>query len=98
MSEKTAANGHGLEEAMALLINNQAALVGRQAETDRAQVEFQRQQVEFQRKHLEFEAETKERFLRIEGQMAEIIRVLKAHTAQLERLTDAVREKIGFKQ
>ena len=32
-----------------------------------------------------------------EAQMAEIIRVLSEHNRQIERLTEAVREKIGFK-
>jgi len=68
---------------MAMLIQNQATFVSRLAETDR--------------RHLEFERETAERFTRIEAQMAEIIRVLNEHTRQLERLTEAVREKIGFK-
>ena len=79
-----------LEEAMALLVQNQAAFVGQLAETDR--------------QHLQFERETAERFARIEAQMAEIIRVLNEHGRllaehgrQLERLTEAVREKIGFK-
>ena len=79
-----------LEEAMALLIQNQAAFVGRLAETDR--------------QHLQFEREAAERFARIEAQMAEIIRVLNEHgrllaehSRLLERLPEAVREKIGFK-
>lgn len=84
-------NGHSrLEEAMALLVQNQAAFVGRQGETDRAHVEFER-------RHLEFERETADRFARIEAQMAEIIRVLSEHGRILERLTEAVRDKIGFK-
>jgi hypothetical protein len=72
-----------LEEAMAMLIQNEAAFVGRLAETDRL--------------HLEYERETRERFARIESQMAEVIRVLNEHTRTIERLADAVRDKIGFK-
>jgi hypothetical protein len=34
--------------------------------------------------------------VRIEAQMAEIIRVLNEHTRILERLPEAVRERIGF--
>jgi hypothetical protein len=75
---------------MALLIQNQAAFVGQLAETDRA--------------HIKFERETAERFARIEAQIAEIIRilaehgrVLAEHSRLLERLPDAVRDKIGFK-
>jgi len=77
-------NGHDrLEEAMALLIQNQAAFVSRLAETDRI--------------HAQFERETAERFARIEAQMAEIIRVLSEHGRLLERLPEAIRDKIGFK-
>ena len=97
---------------MTLLIQNQAGFLARVGETDRAQIEFQRQQLElerrhldferkhleFERKHQEYERETAERFARIEIQMAEIIRVLNEHTRQLASLTEAVREKIGFKQ
>ena len=79
-----------LDEAMALLVQNEAAFVGRLAETDRVHLEFER-------RHLEFERETAERFARIEAQMAEIIRVLSEHGRLIEGLTDAVREKIGFK-
>jgi hypothetical protein len=82
--KSTPPNGHDrLEEAMATLIQNQAAFVSRLAETDR--------------RHLEFERETAERFARIEAQMAEIIRVLAEHSRLLERLPEAVRDKIGFK-
>ena len=91
-------NGHSrLEEALTTLIQNQAALLGRVAETDRAHLEFER-------RHLEFERETAERFARIEAKMAEIIRVLNEHgqllaehSRLLERLPEAVRDKIGFK-
>jgi hypothetical protein len=38
-----------------------------------------------------------ERFARIEAEMAEIIRVLNEHSRMLERLPEAVRDKIGFK-
>jgi hypothetical protein len=69
----TSQNGHDrLDEAMALLIQNQAAFVGHMAENER-------------------------RFARIEGQMAEIIRILSEHNRKIDQLTEAVREKIGFK-
>jgi hypothetical protein len=91
-------NGHNrLDEALATLIQNQAALLARVAETDQAHVEYERQHLEFERRHQEFERETVERFARIEGQMAEIIRVLNEHGRLLERLPEAVRDKIGFK-
>lgn len=84
-------NGHDrLAEALATLVQNQASFVAQLGNNERQQLEFKRQ-------HLEFERETKERFARIEAQMAEIIRVLSDHTRVLERLTEAVRDKIGFK-
>ena len=107
MAKKRTTSGNGrtrLEEAMATLVQNQAAFVNRLGETDRAQVEFERQHLEFERQHLEFERrhqeferETAARFARIEVQMAEIIRVLAEHGRLLERLPEAVRDKIGFK-
>jgi hypothetical protein len=94
----TSQNGHDrLEEAMTMLIQNQAAFLARVSETDRLTAEYRRQQ-------LEIERETKERFARIEAQIGEVIRVLNdhtqilaEHTRILERLPDAVREKIAFK-
>ena len=72
-----------LEEAMALLIQNQAAFVGSLAESDKRMAEMQRV--------------TSERFARIENDMAAILRVLAEHSRILERLPEAVRDKIGFK-
>ncbi|MFL5243297.1 MAG: hypothetical protein ACJ8FY_14420 [Gemmataceae bacterium] len=84
MTKKTAENGHSdLEQAIATLINNQAAFVTQLAESERLRLKLDR--------------ESTERFARIEGQMAEIIRVLNEHGRILERLPEAVREKIGFK-
>ena len=65
-----------LDEAMALLIQNQAAFLGRLAEIDRT---------------------SSERFERIERDIAAILRVLNEHSRTLERLPEAVRDKIGFK-
>jgi hypothetical protein len=79
-----------LDEALATLVQNQAAFVGRLAESDRAHLEFER-------RHLEYQRETAERFARIEAQMAEIIRVLAEHSRLLEHLPEAVRETMGFK-
>ena len=80
----TASNGRDrLEEALATLIQNQAAFVSSLRETDRL--------------HAQFERETAERFARIEAQMAEIIRVLNEHSRLLTGLPEAVRDKIGFR-
>ena len=87
-----------LDEAIATLIENQAALLARVAETDQAHVEFQRQYLEFERRHFEFERETAERLAHIEAQMAEILHVLNNHGRMLERLPETVRDKIGFQR
>jgi hypothetical protein len=72
-----------LDEAMAMLIQNQAAFVAQHADLER--------------RHLELRSEAVERFARIEAQIAQIIQVLTDHSRQLERLTEAVRDNIGFK-
>jgi hypothetical protein len=85
MAKKNAAqNGHDrLEEAMALLIQNQAAFLNRVAESDKRLSEMER--------------ENSERFARIERDMGSVLRVLAEHSRILERLPEAIREKIGFK-
>jgi hypothetical protein len=65
-----------LEEAMALLIQNQ---------------------VSFLRDMRDMERANSERFTKIEATMTSILRVLDQHGRMLERLPEAVREKIGFK-
>lgn len=90
---KKGQNGNGqdrLSEAMALLIQNQAAFVADLRESEHQRLEFQRQ-------HLEFERATQEQFAQIKAQMAEIIRVLNEHGRILANLPEAVRDKIGFK-
>jgi hypothetical protein len=79
-----------LEEAIAMLVQNEAAFVGRLSENDRRHAENERL-------HLELKREADERFARIEAKMAEIIRVLAEHGRLLERLPEAIRDKIGFK-
>ncbi len=72
----TSNGGARLEEAMAVLIQNQVGFLSRMSEMERA---------------------SSERFARIEQDMSAILRVLAEHSRLLERLPDAVREKIGFK-
>jgi hypothetical protein len=72
-----------LEEAMALLIQNQAAFLGRVAEMDRVSSD-------------RF-ARIDERFARLESNMTAVLRVLAEHGRLLEALPEAVRDKIGFK-
>jgi hypothetical protein len=78
-----------LEEAMVMLVQNQAAFVNRLPETDRAHSEFERG-------HLEIQREIADRFAHIESQLKEIIRVLAEHGRLLERLPEMIRESIGF--
>lgn len=46
---------------------------------------------------MKYRRRTYERFARIENGMATILRVLAEHSRLLERLPEAVRDKIGFK-
>jgi hypothetical protein len=70
-------NGGGrLEEAMAMLIQNQASFLSRRSEIERT---------------------SSEQFGRIEQDMSAILRVLAEHSRLLERLPEAVRDKIGLK-
>ncbi len=75
---------------MALLIQNEAAFVGRLAESDNRMAESDKQMSEFERV-------TSERFARIERDMSAILQVLAEHSRMLERLPEAVHDKIGFK-
>ncbi|MGH7137831.1 MAG: hypothetical protein ACREHD_18940, partial [Pirellulales bacterium] len=67
----------------ATLTQNQAAFLAHAAKTDRIIAKYRRR--------------TDERFARIENDMATILRVLAEHSRLLERLPEAVRDKIGFK-
>ena len=81
---KTQENGQNhLQEAMTLLIQNQAAFLGRVSEMDRLSSE-------------RF-ARIDERFARLETNMATVLRVLAEHGRMLETLPQAVRDKSGFK-
>jgi hypothetical protein len=69
--------GNGrLEEAVAVLIQNQAAFLARATESDRRLSDLERTNAE--------------RFARLEA-------LLLRHEQRLQELTDAIREKIGFK-
>jgi hypothetical protein len=83
--------------ALATLVQTQAAFLASLAETDRAQVVAEQRHLKPERRHLKVARETEARFLRIEAQVAEIIRVLNEHTRIFERLPEAIRERTGFK-
>ncbi len=84
MAKKGAAqNGNRLEEAMALLIQNQASFLGRLAEIEREGSD------RFRRIENDMAA-----ILRV---LSEHGRLLADHSRMLEQLPEAVRDKIGFK-
>jgi hypothetical protein len=87
----TTQSGHNrLEEAIAILLQTQAAFLARLAESDKRLADNER--------------EASERFARIErdltailGVLSEHSRVLSEQSRLLERLPEAVRDKIGFR-
>ncbi len=79
---KNQRNGR-LEEALAILIQNQASFLARMAETDQQIAEMQRI--------------NSERFARIEAILLDHSRILADHGRILEALPDTIRQKIGFK-
>jgi hypothetical protein len=90
-TKRTPQNGRDrLEEAMTtlmqnqtMLMQNQAAFLARLSENDRRLAEAQRLSAD--------------RFARLEAEMAAVRRVLAELSLLLERLPEAVRDKIGFK-
>jgi len=79
---KNQTNGR-LEEAIAILLQNQAAFLARASEIDR-------QRSELQQRVFEMDRLNSERFARIEA-------ILMEHTRILRALPEAIREKIGVK-
>jgi hypothetical protein len=77
-----ATNNH-LQEAMALLIRNQAAFVEQIARNDQ--------------ERLKLERESKETFARIEERFSRLEAILRQHTRILEQLPEVIKEKIAFK-
>jgi ectoine hydroxylase-related dioxygenase (phytanoyl-CoA dioxygenase family) len=102
-------NHNRLEEAMALLINNQAAFVGQIARNDQERLALQRRSdeqdvksAERWRKTEEWHRKSEERFERIEERLARIeadlIQLPKTMLQTiLEQLPKAVKKEIGFK-
>lgn len=84
MAREKSSNGQSrLEEAMAMLIQNQAAFLAQVAETNRELVALKKEGNETNRIN-------DERFARIEAILIDMSRMLQG-------LPEAVREKIGFK-
>ncbi|MCS6953187.1 MAG: hypothetical protein RMK57_11165 [Bryobacterales bacterium] len=109
MARKTASasrNGSMLEQAMTLLINNQAEFV---AQLGRMQERFAHMDERFARIDERFAriderfariderfARIDERFAHIEAELSAIKAILLRHERMLEALPEAVRQKIGF--
>jgi len=93
---KTPTNGR-LEEAMAILLQNQAALVQQHTSFLTRCSETDKQLAEMGRINAERFARIEQRFARIETLLLDHGRILLDHGRILEALPDAIRQKIGFK-
>jgi hypothetical protein len=82
-----------LEEAIALLINSQAALANNQAAFLNNQAVFLNNQAAF----LSVARETQEDMALIRRELEQIKTILMRHEQILQSLPEAVRDKIGFK-
>jgi hypothetical protein len=82
-----------LEEAMTLLLHNQAELVQTQTAFVAQMRDRDREMIEFQRRF----ARIDERFSQMDQRFAQMDQRLAGIERILERLPDAVRDKIGFK-
>ena len=105
--QKSKSNGN-LEQAMALLIQNQAAFVSQLHETSKHinemrkyQVEsdqrFAQMQIESEQRFARMQIEGEQRFARIENELDQIKAILAEHGRVLTGLPDVIRQKIGFK-
>jgi hypothetical protein len=90
-------NNH-LEEAMALLIQNQAAFVGQIARNDQERLTLQRKADDWQRRTEEWQRENEERFRKIEKRLSRIeASLVQLPKTILLQLPKAVKKEIGFK-
>ena len=99
-ARKSPANNH-LQEAMALLISNQAAFVEQISRNDQERLTLERKTDEWQRKSderfariEEWQRKSDQRFVRIETQLRELpAKIVQAVLDQLPR----IKKEIGFK-
>jgi len=89
-TRKNSTSNNHLEEAMALLIRNQAAFVEQVARNDQERLKLQHSMDESQRRTEELEGETKERFAKVEERLSRIETILL-------QLPKAIKKEIGFK-
>lgn len=99
--KRPAANNH-LQEAMALLIRNQAAFVEQIARNDQERLTLQRQSDERQLKNEEWQRKSDERFDKIEQRLARVeSNLLQLPKTLLQTILDqlpkAIKKEIGFK-
>ena len=104
MARKGTAKNDRLEEAMALLVQNQAALMQNLTAFMQNQAILMQNQGTFLARLSEMDRVNSEQFGRIEERLSRldqndetILRVLSEHARLLEALPEAIREKIGFK-
>ena len=107
-TRKNSNSNNHLEEAMALLIRDQAAFVEQIARNDQERLKLQRSSDESQRRSEELERETKERFGTLEREFGKLERETKEQFARVEerlsrietillQLPKAIKKEIGFK-
>jgi predicted nucleic acid-binding Zn-ribbon protein len=89
-----ARNNH-LEEAMALLIRNQAAFVEQIARTDQERLSLQRNTENWQRRTEDWQRNTETRLAAIEETITQMPKTILA--AILDQLPKAIKKEIGFK-
>jgi hypothetical protein len=99
--KRPAANNH-LQEAMALLIRNQAAFVEQIARNDQERLALQRQGDERQLKTEEWQRTSTQRFDRIEERLSRVeSNLLQLPKTLLQTILDqlpkAIKKEIGFK-
>jgi xanthine dehydrogenase iron-sulfur cluster and FAD-binding subunit A len=92
-----AKNGSELQQAIALLIHNQAAFVRQMNAMAKDQVEMAKHRVESERRMAMYQVESDRRFARIESELEQIKAILLRHDRVLADLPEAIRQKVGFK-
>jgi hypothetical protein len=94
--EKNSTNGL-LNEAIALLIQNEAALLPQQLESNRPIAEAKRQMAETDRRNAETFARLEARLRNMEAILAEHSSMLAELVRLMQAMPEAICEKIGFR-
>src|SRR5260370_9397205 len=98
---KNSNSNNDLEEAMALLIRNQAAFVEQIARNDQERLKLQRSSDQSQRRSEELERQTNERFGKLERETKEQFARVEERLSRIEtillQLPKAIKKEIGFK-